>query len=847
VGKSGVTVALFHTLSREEAAAARAAVLALPGATEYWQADVGGNLTLSISIDSPAVAALAEIPGVQYVEPSSQPVPRNDTTRWIVQSNQLGVYPLYTNNLKGEGQIVGILDTPVNANHCSFSDTVPIGPGHRKIVAYNATPGSSSHGTHVAGIAVGDAGNETATRGNAYLGRLTYGPIPSFTEVAVVTALNLHHTQGARVHTNSWGDDGTTAYNGLCRGFDAFQYNNEDSFVCLAVTNLSALKNPENAKNLLAVGNCFDTPNQGNISTGGAGPTSDGRRKPEIFAPGDNVNSASSGTACGTTQLTGTSMASPAIAGVAMMTREYFMDGFYPGGVATTANAFTPSSALVKAMIINSGVDMTGPAGYPSNAEGWGRVLADNALYFFGDARKLLIQEKRNNQGLATGGQEVVNVNVLGSNQQVRFTLVWTEPPAASGAAFASINNLDLEVDSPTGTYKGNVFTGGSSTTGGTADDRNNVEQVHINNPVPGAYTVRIKGTNVAQGLQGYAFTVTGNIEGGEPPPLVINLAGAVPALIPPGQATDLTVQVIPGAQQVVPGSPAMLYRTSPAGSFTSLPMTPLTGNDYRATLPPFDCTDVPQFYFRAEGDQGAVALLPSNAPTTALSTTIGTIQINPVTSEGFESGLPAGWTANGLWKVTTNTCGVGAACEGSSIAYYGNVPGCNYNTGAANTGTLTSSLVALPAVPPGGSITLSYCSSLQTENNSSYDHADVLVNGTVVDSASESATWQTRNVDLSSFAGQSVAIAFRFDTVDGVLNEFRGWQVDQIKIEAAGLVCDSCYPDCNQSGNLTIADFGCFQAAFSAGNTYADCNNSQSLTIADFGCFQAAFSKGCP
>jgi hypothetical protein len=56
-----------------------------------------------------------------------------------------------------------------------------------------------------------------------------------------------------------------------------------------------------------------------------------------------------------------------------------------------------------------------------------------------------------------------------------------------------------------------------------------------------------------------------------------------------------------------------------------------------------------------------------------------------------------------------------------------------------------------------------------------------------------------------------------------------------------------TCYPDCNKSGTLTIADFGCFQAAFAAGEPYADCNNSGGLTIADFGCFQAAFATGCP
>ncbi len=68
------------------------------------------------------------------------------------------------------------------------------------------------------------------------------------------------------------------------------------------------------------------------------------------------------------------------------------------------------------------------------------------------------------------------------------------------------------------------------------------------------------------------------------------------------------------------------------------------------------------------------------------------------------------------------------------------------------------------------------------------------------------------------------------------------GFRWDNVLVEDM-----NCYPDCNGSGTLTIADFGCFQAAFAAGNMYADCNNSGTLTIADFGCFQAAFAAGCP
>jgi probable HAF family extracellular repeat protein len=55
------------------------------------------------------------------------------------------------------------------------------------------------------------------------------------------------------------------------------------------------------------------------------------------------------------------------------------------------------------------------------------------------------------------------------------------------------------------------------------------------------------------------------------------------------------------------------------------------------------------------------------------------------------------------------------------------------------------------------------------------------------------------------------------------------------------------CYPDCNVDGTLTVADFGCFQTKFVAGDPYADCNADGGLTVADFGCFQTSFVTGCP
>ncbi len=59
--------------------------------------------------------------------------------------------------------------------------------------------------------------------------------------------------------------------------------------------------------------------------------------------------------------------------------------------------------------------------------------------------------------------------------------------------------------------------------------------------------------------------------------------------------------------------------------------------------------------------------------------------------------------------------------------------------------------------------------------------------------------------------------------------------------------IAERCDPDCTGEGNLTIADFACFQMKFVAQAAYADCTHDGNFTIADFACFQASFVQGCP
>ena len=62
--------------------------------------------------------------------------------------------------------------------------------------------------------------------------------------------------------------------------------------------------------------------------------------------------------------------------------------------------------------------------------------------------------------------------------------------------------------------WRGNVFSGGNSTTGGTADRKNTLEQVLLATPAAGTYTVTVRSFNVPNGPQPFALVVTGNVTG---------------------------------------------------------------------------------------------------------------------------------------------------------------------------------------------------------------------------------------------------------------------------------------------------------------------------------------------
>jgi len=545
---------------------------------------------------------LAALPGLRWMSEPGEINERLAYVRWITQSALPDSMPMWDAGLNGQGQILGHIDSGMQLETCHFHDPdgYPVGPDHRKVVYMDPSIPFSSHGLHTASIMAGDIeplyGWDT-NRGLAYRARFATSRYRSNDpEWDLYETFVTHHDHGARVHTNSWGQDAYTHYTQYCRDIDLFSYEFEYSMVAFAVTNQSVLKSPENAKNVLAVGATRNA-TEDDLTLfelhgyGGIGPTWDGRRKPEIYAPGRSVWAAAEADPvdpedwqnyCRGRGAGGTSMACPTIVAAGGLLRQYFTEGWYPEGAPNAEDAFTPTGALLRASLINMTHDLAGVDGYPSDLEGWGRIQMNLGLKVDpASPIDLYLQDFPHAQGLDTGQERVYNFAVDGDSLDLKITLAFTDYPAEVSATEAPINDLDLLLSSPTGqTYHGNHFLDGYSVPGGAADAINCIERVNVENPITGTWTLRVLGSNVPMGPQGFAFIVSGQLADAD--------------LVPP--ELDLELRVAEGALNLLLSSSELLdedlvsMTLNDGDSGITLNVTAVTGSEglqYEATYVP--------------------------------------------------------------------------------------------------------------------------------------------------------------------------------------------------------------------------------------------------------------------
>lgn len=211
----------------------------------------------------------------------------------------------------------------------------------------------------------------------------------------------------------------------------------------------------------------------------------------------------------------GTSMAAPIVAGSAALVRQYFEEGWFPTGSRVQGNSMSPSSSLVKAVLINGGQPLEGrqqddlstsPSKEYDFHQGFGGISLIDSLPLAGknDIQSQIVDRK----SIHNGKEDTYDVTIDRSNgceAPLSATLVWTDPAAAAGCASCLLNDLDLRI-----TQVGRsapYFPNGRA----DPDTVNNVERIIIANVTHGAsFVVHVSGTNLESSSQNYSLVITG-------------------------------------------------------------------------------------------------------------------------------------------------------------------------------------------------------------------------------------------------------------------------------------------------------------------------------------------------
>jgi hypothetical protein len=670
------------------------------------------------------------------------------------------------------------------------------------------------------GSAVEDASGFNYGLGIAPFARVGVTAIFGNGQASPATWESTAYGQGARISSNSWGfqtatgapipdyDSNSQMYDALVRDAQSGVAGLQQLTVVFAAGNNGSSSNtvstPSTAKNVITVGageNVRQTGTDGcGISNTGAnsandviafssrGPVNtaggDGRVKPDIMAPGTHIEAGvpqsnyNGSSVCnqffpaGQTLYgwsSGTSHSCPAVAGGAALVYQHFLNN----GLAA------PSPAMVKGYLMNSATRMTGTGAndtLPSNNQGMGRM--DLGRAFDGTSRLLTDQTTT----LGTSGQtHQVSGSVATTSQPFRVTLAWTDAPGpTTGAPY--VNNLDLEVTIGGNTYRGNVFSGGDSVTGGTADIRNNVESVFLPAGVSGNFTVTVRAVNIAgDGVPGNADTTDQDFA-----LIIYNGTAGAPPVDPTIGVSPASFSFTATAGGANPANQSLSISNTGGGTLswsasdnaTWLTLSPLSG-----TAPSTVTVSVSIAGLAAGTYNGTITITAAGATNSPVNVPV-TLTVNAASAQlivngGFE-GSSSPWVLSGQAQRSTG------AFPHSGAGYL-ILAGTNNASGTARQ-TIT--------IPAGTSPSLTFwlnVTSSETTTTTQFDRLFVEVRSNTGTLLQTLATFSNLNkgtagvyvqpgpYSLAGFAGQTVRIQFRATTDFSLITTFR---IDDVSVQ---------------------------------------------------------------
>jgi len=446
----------------------------------------------------------------------------------------------------GEGEVIAMADTGIDTRSCFFSDgpeepRTEVGviykyPNRRKVIRYNAfANGKESttlgHGTHVAGILAGSDPFNRQDDGVASAAKISFFDIGADDDSIVLPRdiriiFESGKLDGARIHSNSWSSSQNT-YSEHSQTVDSYSFDNQDALLVFSAGNdgsPGSVGTPGTSKNSMTVGASYGGSCSNNCENNVAefssqGPTADGRIKPDILAPGVGIISAAAGESCSVTVKQGTSMSTPFVAGAATLARQFLKNGFYPAGIPNPFSSIDPRGSLIKAIIINSGVTLTGTYNGSSSevvplfVQGFGRMSLGRSMLSEGNnplGSSVFYDGDMANEGsiFKEEGTKATYELMAVPGSILKVTLCWHDPPASLQSRKALVNDLDLVVimnsveEYPNGNNE--------------ADRLNNVEQVEIIIPqsmVDTYVTIIVSSFALNEGPQPYSLVISGEFD----------------------------------------------------------------------------------------------------------------------------------------------------------------------------------------------------------------------------------------------------------------------------------------------------------------------------------------------